>query len=764
MPPSRRLGTSLIFAIVALIAFAETRAAMARDDRTAILSFEGCGGARCLEAWNGKPGGPAGTVHIDSTAVHGGRYAGRIERAAGEASRFSSLAIEIPVDFTGKVLELRGWLRLEGVTGPAGLWQRQQGRDVVLQFDNMDSRPVTGTHEWQEFRISLPLDSRAINVTVGALMRGQGRLWVDDLSLWVDGRPLAEAPQRVQPKTVFDTDHEFDHGSNIASAHLSRNGIENLSLLAKTWGFLKYHHPAAVQGRIHWDYELFRILPAVLAAPDRETNRFELSRWITRLGPVPPCSMCASSPKGRPLEPPLAWLSDRALLGDTLSAQLLEIYARRPALTDQFYVSMVPGVGNPDFSNEAAYRDSLVPDPGYRLLALFRFWNIVQYWSPYRDVAGEDWDRVLREYIPRLFTSGTRLEYEQTMMQLFARLHDGHANVWSAVDSRPPRGTCRVAAPLRFLGDTLVVGAMSDGRGLANALRPGDIIRTIDDAPVDSLVRIWASYYGASNDAARRREIASFITRGACDSVKLAIVRAGRARTISAPRVQVPDVGETHDHPGETFRRLSEDLAYLKLSSIKTADVPEYLRRAAGARLLVIDIRNYPAEFVVFALGQHLVASPTPFTRFTTGDLSNPGSFQWTDSLLLVPQAPRFEGRVAILVDETSQSQAEYTTMALRAAPGAVVVGSMTAGADGNVSAVPLPGGMRGLISGIGVFYPDRTPTQRIGIRPDRTVRPTVAGLAAGRDEVMEDAVRGILGRAMSDAERAAWNDGTARR
>jgi len=98
-----------------------------------------------------------------------------------------------------------------------------------------------------------------------------------------------------------------------------------------------------------------------------------------------------------------------------------------------------------------------------------------------------------------------------------------------------------------------------------------------------------------------------------------------------------------------------------------------------------------------------------------------------------------------VLVDEVSQSQAEYTTMAFRAA-GAKVVGSTTAGADGNVSAIPLPGGLRSMVSGIGVFYPDKRPTQRVGIVPDLEVRPTIAGIRDGRDEVLEAGVQQILG------------------
>ena len=84
--------------------------------------------------------------------------------------------------------------------------------------------------------------------------------------------------------------------------------------------------------------------------------------------------------------------------------------------------------------------------------------------------------------------------------------------------------------------------------------------------------------------------------------------------------------------------------------------------------------------------------------------------------------------------------------MALRSVPGAVVVGSTTAGADGNVSQIHLPGGLSTMISGIGVFYPDRRPTQRIGILPDVEAKPTLAGIKAGRDEVLETAIRQIPG------------------
>jgi len=82
-----------------------------------------------------------------------------------------------------------------------------------------------------------------------------------------------------------------------------------------------------------------------------------------------------------------------------------------------------------------------------------------------------------------------------------------------------------------------------------------------------------------------------------------------------------------------------------------------------------------------------------------------------------------------------------------------MVIGSTTSGADGNVSPFALPGGLHTMISGIGVFYPDKTATQRIGIKPSIEVRPTVAGIRAGRDEVLEEALRQILGRRVPASE-----------
>lgn len=747
---------ALVVAFVVLLGVQIPTSGADPVDLDRILTFEGSRAGELPPGWSG---GPPGTVFADDKVVHGGSWAGRIERGTGSPGPFSAFNAWIPMDFAGTTLELRGFLRTEDVKDWAGLWMREDGEVGPVAFDHMQERPVRGTTAWTEYTIRLPIERAGVTVVFGALLSGPGTVWIDDLRLLVDGKPLADAPKVERPKTVLDTDREFDEGSKVSLDALTSGQTANLVTLGKVWGFLKYHHPKVVTGAVHWDYELFRVLPRVLAAADRAGAQKEILRWAEALGDVPGCYPCASLPEDLALRPDLDWIRDVATLGEPLSRLLEQVYRNRPVRDAQAYVALTKGVGNPEFRREKAYPDPALPDAGMRILALFRWWNVVQYWSPYRDVIGSDWAAVLPEFLPRMVAAKDVDRYRLEMLALISRLNDAHANLWGALEARPPRGDCQIPVNLRFVeGQAVVAGYTHPKKGKATGLKVGDAILALDGVPIDRLIESWKPFYSASNDAGRMAAIMSALTQGACGAVEVSADRSGAPLELGTERLPGAEPGagrrRTNDLPGPAFRRLSPEIAYLKLSAVKTAEIPEYLRGAEGSKGWIVDIRNYPSEFVVFALGGHFVSQPTPFVRFTIADVLNPGAFTWTNPpLALSPIEPRYPGKVVVLVDETSISQAEYTAMALRAAPNAIVVGSTTAGADGNVSKVPLPGGLDSLISGIGVFYPDKKPTQRVGIVPDVEARPSIAGLREGRDEVLEAAIRQILGTDVPEAK-----------
>jgi len=755
----QRSSTLLLYSVVMLafasLCYAQTPTTpIDQPSLTKILGFEN---ERSGDLPNGWFGNPPGTVFNDDKIIHSGQWSVRIERNAESSGGFSVLGRPISWDFAGRIIEIRGFLRTENVTGYAGLWMRQDNGPERLSLENMQSQQLKGTHDWAEYKITLPVHKDAKSLVFGFLMAGTGKAWADDLQILVDGRPLWNTPKATKLETVLDRDHEYDAGSRIALSNLSDVQIQNMATLGKVWGFLKYHHPLITKGERHWDYDLLRVLPSILSAPDRNTANATLAKWIQGIGAINPCDCVKLNETELHLRPKLAWLADNKLLGAELSASLQSIHANRVVNTRQFYVSRVPNIGNPSFDNEPSYPNIKLPDAGFQILALYRFWNIVEYWFPYRDLLSEDWDKVLIDSLPRVVLANNADAYQLAMMELIARVNDTHANLWTSLKVRPPTGACQLPVKVRFIEGRPVISGYAGKAGETSGLKPGDIITELDGVTIAKLMESWSRYYAASNEPTRLRDIAVQMTRGECGKATIRVSRNNAAIEINSERVAPgePNVLEFfHDLPGETFRLLSKDVAYLKLSTVKQDDAAKYIQSAAGTKGLIIDIRNYPKEFMVFTLGSLLVDQKTDFVRFTAGDLSNPGAFHFGGApLSLTPQQPHYPGKVVILVDEVTQSSAEYTSMAFRASPRARVIGSTTAAADGNVSMIPLPGGFRSMISGIGVFYPDKKPTQRIGIIADREVKPTIDGIRAGRDEVLEAAIREIVGNAVPAAE-----------
>jgi C-terminal processing protease CtpA/Prc len=158
----------------------------------------------------------------------------------------------------------------------------------------------------------------------------------------------------------------------------------------------------------------------------------------------------------------------------------------------------------------------------------------------------------------------------------------------------------------------------------------------------------------------------------------------------------------------------------------------------------VFDMRGYPNGTFRNVLG-HLAGRPEVTTPpFWIPVVLEPGmrsALEIPPVLDLRPTVARYEGTTVMLIDERTQSQAEYTGQLFRTVHGTRFIGSPTTGANGDGSNFGVPGGLRVGMSGAGVRNPDGSPLQRVGLQPDVLVRPTIAGIRAGRDEVLERAI-----------------------
>jgi len=691
---------------------------------------------------------------VDTIVKHSGRQSVRIEPTGTyKSGTFGCLATSFPAVYKGSQIELRAWMKLENVSGgPVGLLLRIDGQSGILQFDNMQNKNITGTSDWALYSVKLPNHPAAVRINIGGMLSGSGKLWVDDFEVLIDGVPVEKA-EKV-PEKIFgaDSDNEFDDGSDIAAPALSPRMISDLKLLGQVWGFLKYYHPGVAAGNLNWDYELFRIMPEIIAARDNIRRDEVLVRWIGSPGELNPGKepVPGKVKEEVKMNPDLGWITGSGLSDNLVGA--LENVRKAERTGKHYYIDLDKSVGNPVFKNEKPYALMQYPDAGYRLLSLYRYWNIIQYWFPYKYLIGEDWNNVLEEFIPKFVSAADEKNYQLTALELITRVNDSHANI----SNRPANidrfmGTMTPPCHLAYIEDKFIVTGIVEGTKIPETdLRKGDEVIKINNRSVSEIVKERMSITPGSNEAAKMRLMARYLLRTNDTVLHLNLLRDGVVHYLSAATVQsgaVPAIDAASD---SSFRMIAPGIGYLYLGSIRNAGLPDIMKRLEGTKGLVIDLRCYPSEFVVFTLGSQLVEKSTPFVKFTFGSLETPGLFTM-GTALSVPanKNGNYKGKIVILVNETTLSQAEYTAMAFRTAPGAVVVGSQTAGADGNISQFSLPGGISTLITGIGVYYPDGGETQRIGIVPDIEVRPTVAGVREGRDEVLEKAIGIITGESI---------------
>jgi C-terminal processing protease CtpA/Prc len=683
-----------------------------------------------------------------------GRYSLRIRSASkkSDSKEFGVATLRIPASFKGKTIKLTGFMKTENIQGSfAGLWLRVQGDEGTLDFDNMNRSNVQGTTDWKPYTIELSLPDNAQFILLGGLTSGTGTMWIDDLALTVDGKPLAKAPFKEIKRYKAAQDTAFRRGSGIALDNLSPMQIDHLTVLGRVWGFVKYYHPAVARGDYNLDAELLRVLPKVLASATPQARNEVLSAWLTSLGPVPACKTCKQASRFPiHLKPDLDWLTDEKQLGPALSQQLQHLRLNRNQ-GPHYYVRASQS-DNPVFQHEEVYAQPTTPDAGLRLLALYRYWNMIEYFFPYRYAIGEDWQKVLPEFIPQFAAARTDEQYRLTALAIIARIHDTHANIFGADKVMSAYyGQYYTPVQVRFVeGQAVVTAYYHETLGPATGLQKGDVVLQVDGMPVADMVRAQQPLTPASNEPTQLRNIAQNLLRGHTDQVKLLVRRDGREFPITVARTTLDnglkfsiDYG-TPDPKAPAWHLLPANIGLITLGTLHKDQLPAIMQAAKDTKGLVIDLRNYPAEFTVaYALPQYLMPKKTAFSQFSGPQLNYPGVFL-TGPPLTIPasKGAPYAGKVVILVNELTQSLAEFMVMALRVVPGAQVVGSTTAGADGNVSTIVLPGNISSWISGLGVYYPDGRETQRIGIVPDVVVTPTIKGIREGRDELLEKAVQ----------------------
>jgi C-terminal processing protease CtpA/Prc len=549
-----------------------------------------------------------------------------------------------------------------------------------------------------------------------------------------------------QPKQYAD----YSSSSRFVVKNPDSVNVDNLVVLAKVWGFAKYHHPVFADSIHNIDYELFELLPKVAYTGKDECNDVLLD-WVKGLGAFKTNEKKLRKEidaNGYTSPADWEWLADEELLGAELSGLLQDLrWAER--VKPSRYAKYMNNTGQADFRVESGAGPMSQKDTGYNLLTLMRLWNMAEYYFPSVGITNKKWSEVLTEYMPKFLNTQA---IEWTTAELITELSDTH----SAMSRNPVYSSRRLPVELMFVEGKLVV---TENRKYSAATQEpvfalGDEIISIEGHTPDYFIDRARHYIAASNENALLRDAARLAKTVSGNTVSVVVKRADKTLNLDIATISTKESYANSNEwlKGKPYYELMDDtsIGYMYAAKFKNGDSEDIMAKFKDTKAIIIDLRCYPGGFMPFELtAGYFIPDKFQFVEFTQPAHRIPGYYQKLGveqemrkyGIKLKANKDYYKGMVVVLVNEHTQSSAEYQTMAFQAAPNCVVVGSQTAGADGNVSSLPLPRNIMTWFSGLGVFYPDGTNTQRAGIRIDHYVEPTIEGIREGRDEVLEKAL-----------------------
>ena len=512
---------------------------------------------------------------------------------------------------------------------------------------------------------------------------------------------------------------------------------ERLYYTCKVWGHAKYYHSRIAAGEVDWDDVLLDALPNIKNATNNQEFNNALLAMLQQAGETQTVNgMLPVIPDSLNNNLDLSWIYN-PIFSNAVSAVLDTIFQRFRTQTN-IYVKP-SNINHPDFSNDNSHYSILqqFPDEYIRILAVFRYWNIIHYFLPNKYIMDQNWDTTFMQSIAEVVSASSAIEYHLAMRALTAKIDDTHAyfnsftyNNWEGLDYTPFLA--------RFIEGKIVITKVYPS---ASQLKPGDVIKKIDGFDIDVLRDSLRKYSWGSNDICIERNMIDIILSGAGGDFSLTILNETGEHTFILRR------GNYHSTLSQDYtpywREITQDgcrFGIIHMGNLTHNHFHQIIDNFNTVDAIIFDIRNYP-NGTLGDFATYLFDGPIHFANFKVPDVLYPGRFYWREEVMGPgnPNPPRKQ--VMILFDERTQSQAEYTCMGLEQIPGAIKIGSTTAAADGNVAYIYLPGGIGIYATFLGVHYPDYTPTQRIGIIPDYEIRPTIQGIRDNRDEVLEFAL-----------------------
>ncbi len=518
---------------------------------------------------------------------------------------------------------------------------------------------------------------------------------------------------------------------------------QKLVTLCKLWGFLKYNHPAIGKGALNWDSVLLVSLDRVSAIHNIDSLKNFYDKFVPAISVKDSHLVCLGD-SVIIANKNLNWIDDTNTFSYETIKKLKDIYRNNDPFENK-YLSSNPWVKNPVFDNDTSFNNVISPDKNTRLLSLFRYWNIINYYYPYKYLTETPWENVLKEFIPIFLNTDKTLDYHLAVCMLTAKINDNHAYTTSdrIVDYLGHR-----FLPVKFKfiqGKTIISEIYSDSLALINNLRVGDIIINLDGVSINVIRDSLSIYFSGSNQASVQNTISFYLSRSSNSQIRLLLQRKDTVILVVSDTYErsVLSKERRKKKSNNPTRVITKNTTYIDLSKLTYDNVDSVISSVLVSNVLILDLRKN-CKFILHNITSILFPHMVAFYTYTTPWYENPGLFCYHLGEMTGPEQENpnsYNGNIILLFNENTQSIGEFTAMSLMVFENVKTIGNTTAGADGNVSTIYLPGNIITHISGIGIYWPDGKQTQRIGISPDITISPTIESVQSNKDEVLQSAI-----------------------
>jgi hypothetical protein len=526
----------------------------------------------------------------------------------------------------------------------------------------------------------------------------------------------------------------------------------------KVWGFLKYYDPAIAKGNIDWDSVFVTHFQKIVDATSSNKFRNEILAVINSAGtPLKTTVESKKLPESLFVLNKVSnnWFNNSKTFNDRIKNQLQYIYNNRNQDTNR-YIKI--NYQTADFSGEKKYDTMSFPNMEYRLLFFSRFWNIINYFAPYKYLIGENWDQTLTKFIPKFLRVNDIVSYYKTWMEVAKSLHDGHSQL--ALDNQDARindlvfGKYTVPFYCQILNGKVVVRKVpADSLCKKAGIKRGDIILKVDNEPIEKQIQLKSKYISVSNKLSENYYLSWYILYGQTPSVHLTVKRGDSIFATSIKRISSfknfqKNWRDIINFTGRNnfYRKLDDSILTIYVGDIWKGNVDTLKLLIRESKAVIFDVRNYPNNDALYSVIDPFLDQPKIINSSTIAMPAAPGFFKWKVNPYKIGHTidSAFKGKVIILCDERTESQGEYSCMALQTIPNSITIGTQTAGSDGVKTPIPIGGGLSISYSGYGVYYPDKTQTQRTGIKIDIHVRKSISGIKNNKDEILDRALQYI--------------------